>query len=263
MTIQFDEEKQNKKLDELRKQEEEDLVSILAASKYNIPYINLASMLIENEALRVITEKEARELQVAPFKINGKKVHIAVKSPDSDTTTLLKKDLTDKGYTPVFYMASTASLEKVWSRYAELSFATTSKKGSLDIESSVVAALGEKLKSIADIKQEVEGTQKDNKVHRISRLLEIMIAGGISIAASDIHIEPEEKQVRIRFRLDGLLHDVFDVDHATYKLLNSRLKLISHPGRVWRILRDAYIESQVDPGQARGHGYRAETFRSN
>jgi len=227
MTIQFDEEKQNKKLDELRKQEEEDLVSILADSKYHIPYINLAGMLIENEALRVVTEKEARELQVAPFKIMAKKVHIAVKSPTNDTTNLLKENLIQKGYAPVFYMASSASLEKVWARYAELSFATTSKKGSLDIESSIVAELGEKLRTMADVKQAVEGTQKENKVHRISRLMEIMIAGGISLNASDIHIEPEEKDVRIRFRLDGLLHDVFIVDHPTYKLLNSRLKLIS------------------------------------
>ena len=227
MSIQFDEEKQNKKLDELRKQEEEDLVSILAASKYNIPYINLAGTIVENEALRVIPEKDAREYAVAPFKIVNKKIDIAIKSPDSDNTRLLKEMLEQRGYTPIFHMASQASLEKVWERYKELSFATTSRAGSLDISSEVVAELGAKLKSLSDIKKAAEDTATENKVHRISKLLEIIVSGGISIAASDIHIEPEEKSIRVRFRLDGLLHDVFELDHPTYKLLNSRLKLIA------------------------------------
>ena len=70
--IQFDEEKQNKQISDLRRQEEEDLVQVLASSKYNIPYINLSSVVVENEALRFINEKEAREAGIAPFKVIGK-----------------------------------------------------------------------------------------------------------------------------------------------------------------------------------------------
>ena len=51
MPTQFDEEKQNKQLDELRKQEEEELVATLAESKYGLPYIDLYRLGIDNEAL--------------------------------------------------------------------------------------------------------------------------------------------------------------------------------------------------------------------
>ena len=67
----FDEEKQNKQLDDLHKQEEEQLVATLAESKYNLPYIDLYRLGIDNEALRAISEKDAMEMKVAPFKLFG------------------------------------------------------------------------------------------------------------------------------------------------------------------------------------------------
>ena len=80
----FDEEKQNKQLDDLHKQEEEELVAVLAESKYKLPYIDLARLGIDNEALRAISEKDARELKVAPFKLFGKNIFIAVRSPSDE-----------------------------------------------------------------------------------------------------------------------------------------------------------------------------------
>src|SRR3990167_230525 len=68
----FDDEKQNRQLEDLRMEEEEDLVKILAQSKYNLPYINLYQTVVDNEALRAIPEKEGREMNVAPFKLFGK-----------------------------------------------------------------------------------------------------------------------------------------------------------------------------------------------
>jgi type IV pilus assembly protein PilB len=64
-------------------------------------------------------------------------------------------------------------------------------------------------------------------MHKISRILEIILAGAISIKASDIHIEAEEDRARLRFRLDGVLQDVMFFKLETYRLLNSRLKLLS------------------------------------
>jgi type II secretory ATPase GspE/PulE/Tfp pilus assembly ATPase PilB-like protein len=57
--------------------------------------------------------------------------------------------------------------------------------------------------------------------------LEIILAGGLSTGASDIHFEPEELAVRLRYRLDGVLVDVLSFDHDTYRLTLSRLKLLS------------------------------------
>jgi type II secretory ATPase GspE/PulE/Tfp pilus assembly ATPase PilB-like protein len=66
------------------------------------------------------------------------------------------------------------------------------------------------------------------KSYRISRILEIIVAGAIATNASDIHLEPEEAYVRLRYRLDGILTDILEFDLDTYKLLLSRIKLISN-----------------------------------
>jgi type IV pilus assembly protein PilB len=227
MTIQFDDEKEARKLEELRKVEEEDLVRILAEAKYGIPSIDLSGQTVENEALRLVDEPVARALEVAPFKLLGKNLYLAIRTPEKDGLEELRQEIEKKGYGVAYYMASRASLEKVWARYKELSYASSSKVGGIDISGEVVASIGEKVRTISDVQQAIDDSTKENKTHRISHILEILLGGGIAINASDIHIEPEEADVHVRFRLDGVLQDVMKFDMQTYKLLNSRIKLLS------------------------------------
>jgi type II secretory ATPase GspE/PulE/Tfp pilus assembly ATPase PilB-like protein len=53
------------------------------------------------------------------------------------------------------------------------------------------------------------------------------MAGALSLEASDIHLEPEAEFVRMRYRLDGVLHEIFTIDNHTYALISSRIKLLS------------------------------------
>ncbi len=223
----FDEEKQNKKLEDLRKQEEEELVATLAEEKYGLPYIDLYRLGIDNEALRAISEKDSREMNVAPFKLFGKNIFIAVHSPSDSLFLRLKEEMQRRNLTPTFYMASTASINKVWERYKEISMAESSQIGGIDISGDVLKETAKKIEKIQDIQKMVEEALEGNKIHKISRLLEIILAGAIAIKASDIHIEPEKERGRLRLRLDGVLQDVnfFGID--VYKLLNSRIKLLS------------------------------------
>lgn len=223
----FDEEKQNKQLEELKQQEEEDLVAVLAESKYKLPYINLMRLGIDNEALRIISEKEAHELKIAPFKLFGRNIFIAVRSPSEDLLKNLKDQIERDGLNPTFYMVSLASLEKVWGRYKELSLAENSKVGGLDISGEILRNTAEQIKTIMDIKKMLEGTSQGNPIHKISKMLEIILAGAIAVKASDIHIEPEKEQIRLRLRLDGVLHDILFFEENIYRLLNSRIKLLS------------------------------------
>lgn len=226
MTL-FDEENQNKELADLRKQEEEQLVATLAESKYHLPYIDLYRMGIDNEALRAIPEKDSREMNVAPFKLFGKNIFIALRSPNDDLINKLKEDMERKSLVPTFYMASSASMNKVWERYKELSMAESSRVGGVDISSEILEETGKKIQKIQDIEKMMTEALAGNKIHKISRLLEIILAGAITVKASDIHIEPEEGRGRLRLRLDGVLYDVVFFETGVYRLLNSRIKLLS------------------------------------
>ena len=223
----FDEEKQNKQLDDLRKREEEELVAALAQEKYGLPYIDLYRLGVDNEALRAISEKDSREMRIAPFKLFGKNIFIAVQSPSDDLLARLKEDVARRNLTPVFYMASTASLQKVWDRYKEISMAESSIIGGIDISGEVLRETASKIQKIADIQRMVADALEGNKIHKISRLLEIVLAGAIAIKASDVHIEAEEARGRLRLRLDGVLQDVNFFGLDVYRLLNSRVKLLS------------------------------------
>jgi len=223
----FDEEKQNKRLDELRKEEEEQLVASLAESKYGLPYINLYQFPVDNEALRFIAEKDALEMKVAPFKIVGKNIYIAIRSPQEDLKLRLNEQLGRKNLIPVFYMASTASLEKAWGRYREISLAESSQVGGIEISGDVLRDTAKDINNMQDIEKLVKEALEGNKIHKVTRLLEIILAGAIAIKASDIHIEPEKERGRLRLRLDGILQDVIFFDLDTYRLINSRIKLLS------------------------------------
>lgn len=226
MTILFDEDKQKKNLDELHQKEEEELVQVLAESRYGIPPINLLSVSIETEALRSIEEDEAIKEEIAPFKLLGKDIHVAVRSPQQEKLQKMEEYFTARGYVPHFYMASLSSLKKVWERYKEMSFASESRSGSIEISGEALQKIISDIKTVEDIKNKIKEAEKDN-IQTTSRILEIAIAGAISINASDLHFEPEENTVRLRFRLDGILHEVMEIPHSIHKFINSRIKLIS------------------------------------
>ncbi|MDQ5952923.1 MAG: type pilus assembly protein PilB [Patescibacteria group bacterium] len=225
--VHFDEDKQDKRIERLRLQEEEDLARILAETKYNIPYIDLTKVVIENEALNTIPEDEAREIEVAPFNISGKKILIAVHAPERNEVVSIKKTLENKGYKVSFFMASKKSLEKVWQRYEEVSKTERIKAGSLSISGETLLKTAEKIKTLPDIEKSVTGISEDTSTHKVSKIIEAIFAGAIALKASDVHIEPQEGHVDVRIRLDGILHEVLKIDFKTYNFINSRIKLIS------------------------------------
>lgn len=223
----FNEDNQNKQLDEIHKQEEEDLVATLAESKYHLPYINLYKYVIDNEALRSVSEADARAMHVAPFKLLGKNILIAVKSPSEALLTRLKEDMERRNLEAQFYMASTYSLEKAWERYKEISLAENSQVGGVEISGEVLRETAKDINNMQDINKLISEVIEGNKIHKVSRFLEIILAGAIAIKASDIHIEPEKEKSRLRLRLDGVLQDITLFDLDIYHLINSRIKLLS------------------------------------
>ncbi len=226
--VHFDEEQQQKRYKELRDEEEENLVAMLARDRYGINSVNLMSLPIDNDAIRLLTEQDARALDVGPYKLIGKKVSLAVRSPLAPGAQKAKEMLEAQGYSVEFVMASEKSIEKVWSRYEDLSFATRTRAGGLDISPDVLIDLSQRIKTIEDAVAEINGAITDSDgAHHLSRVLEIILGSGIGLGASDVHIEPMEEVVELRFRLDGVLHVVTTFGHDTYKQINTRIKLLS------------------------------------
>lgn len=224
--IEFDEDKQDKRVSFLLKQEEEQLAHVLS-QKYGLQYVDLSAVPVNTDALRLIAEPEARAGNLAVFDAIGKKIKIALISPNKQETIESVKKLEKAGFAPTLYMVSKASLEKAWNRYKDLSFATETKAGSFDISSEQVNEVLGKVKSITDVITLIEEILASKRTYHTSRILEIIVAGALALKASDIHIEPEEASVTLRYRLDGVLVHIINIVPDTYNLLLSRLKLLS------------------------------------
>ena len=222
----FNDSEEEKRLDFLRKREEEELAQELS-HKYGVEYVDLSLVAVNVDALRVVPEAQAREDEAAAFGRVGKKLSVAVRAPANPKVIDLKKHLEEQGYEVTLFMCSQESLKRAFERYADLSYATETKAGVFEISPKEIEELLDKVRTLADISALIEEAITLKRTYRITRILEVILAGGLSTSASDIHFEPEEQAVRLRYRLDGVLVDVLTIDHETYHLLLSRLKLIS------------------------------------
>jgi len=226
MTTKFHDKKSAERLDDLHRREEEELAKILSG-KYGVEYTDLTRKSVDTDALKLVTEKEARESEIAPFKKIGKRLFVAMRAPERDDSLRGIKKLEELGYQVRRFMVSTASLEHAWERYKDLSYATETEAGVLTVSNAAIQKMLDELKTVQDVAGHVNQNIGSKDLHRISRILEIIMAGGLSLGASDIHLEPEEESVRMRYRLDGVLMDILKFDHPTYAMISSRIKLLS------------------------------------
>jgi type IV pilus assembly protein PilB len=222
----FHDEKSMQKLALLRLQEEEELARVLS-KKYGFAYVDLTQEAISTDAMRLLAEPVAREAEVAAFKRIDKKLGLAMRTPNNPKIPEIMRDLTERGYTVMVYLVSRHSLERAWDLYKDLSFAVETQAGLLDISGDQIIAVMRAVHTFDDAKKSVMEVLAMKKVYRITRTVETLIAGAMATGASDIHIEPEEAEVRIRFRLDGVLTPLLSLDLETYNLILNRLKLLS------------------------------------
>ncbi len=226
MATQFKDERSDERLEKLHKREEEELARILS-QKYGVEYADLTSKSIDTDALRLIPEKEARTAEVAAFRKIGKRIFVAMRAPERDDSLKAIAGLERLGYQARRFMVSRASLDHAWDRYGDISFATETEAGVLTVSNDAIQQMISELKTVQDIARKIQESAASKDTHRISRVLEILMAGALAIHASDIHLEPEEELVRVRYRLDGVLTEILTTEHDTYGLVSSRIKLLS------------------------------------
>lgn len=224
--VQFDTTYNAGRLDEIRRAEEESLLTQLAA-QYGLQYINLPGITISPEALTTIPEEEAKAAKAAAFERVRKKISLAIRNPNRPETKALIKKLEAAGFTLTLYLTSTANLEHAWKRYEDQKHSVAVKRGVLDIDPDVIDTLMKKFKDVSDVQEHLTSIRTVNSARRVSETLETTFAGALALHASDVHIEPEETGIRLRYRLDGVLHDIIDLERAIYERLISRLKLLA------------------------------------
>lgn len=226
MHPQFDNAAEDAKLNQVREKEEEDLTKILA-DRNGISYTDFSVVPVNTDALRLIPEEKARAAEVVAFDRTAKKLSLALHSPNNPALAEVLDELASRGFTFEKFLVSAESLKRALARYAELSYASVSTSGVFDVSNTEFEKLKSEFINIGALTAHLTDIMGVNKGTRTSRVLEEIVAAALALKASDIHIEPEEHTVRLRLRVDGMLTDAFAFEPKSYRLVNSRVKLLS------------------------------------
>ncbi len=208
-----------KKLSEIQlKRAEGDSVAL--AKKFNLPFSDLKSAPIDNDALITIDENTARSSGLAIIYKSGNKLTVAITDPENSNTQKTLEALKTKGFIINPIVTSPSILENILNRYKFAQSQELFEVGAIEIKEEELNKIQDEIKNIGDLK---------DKVNRISatRMLETLIAGALKIGASDIHFEPETEKTRLRYRFDGVLNDVTFLDKPSYDKLLNRIKVLS------------------------------------
>ncbi|MFA6407945.1 MAG: GspE/PulE family protein [Candidatus Paceibacterota bacterium] len=226
MDLPFDTKRTDIELAEIRDREEEDVAHILS-EKYKMPYVDLSLMQIDSDALRLITEETARAAEVVAFEKVSKMLSLAVHNPNNPALQKCIDDLYSRGFEIKQFLISEKSLERALALYKELSFSVESKAGTFSVIDETLSKLTERGATRTALTQELDVVTAEHSLNRVSRIFELVLAGAFALRSSDIHFEPRENSALLRFRVDGLLTDIYVFDPTTYHQLNSRIKLLS------------------------------------
>lgn len=216
------EEKLERKLAEVRLREEEARTEELAEN-LNLPYIDLTGLPIETEALVLVPEEAARQSKIAVIHKTEKELKVAAKNPSDEITKKILDDLKKQGFVIQVFVASEHSLKKAFERYQDLAKKKTEITGKVEITQELIDEFRQKAKSLDALKKIITEMPQDEATH----VLEAVIAGALQNDSSDLHLEAREKNSLLRYRIDGILHDVVFLSSKTYNLILSRIKLLS------------------------------------
>ena len=222
----FNDDADNKQFAQMREKEAEALAQILS-ERYNIPYIDLSRITVDNTAIRIIPEEVSREAKAVIFAINQHKIDIAVQTPNNPKLVSVLEEIARQGMTPTMYIASEFGIARAWEIYHEVSYAKAETAGIISISDETMQRYVSVIKNIVDVKAVVETALTSGDAHSLSTVVEIVLGGAVATGVSDVHIEPEKEVVRVRYRLDGILQDIVEINHVDYKKVLARIKLLA------------------------------------
>jgi len=212
------------KLKSIRRKEEEEEAR-KKAQEFGLPYLDLSVYFIDPSVLSIVPEEEAKKGNLAVIKKEGKRIYIAVKDPlDKNTRRVLDK-LKEQGYCYNLVIVSLRSLQKAWSKYQEI-IPETDFIRQIQIDISSILQFQEEIKNLNRLKEKINELQLSS-VSYTSKMLELILTGALQTLASDIHFEREKNRTLLRYRIDGILYDITYLSLESYKMLLSRIKLIS------------------------------------
>jgi len=190
--------------------------TIEKAKQLNMQYINISVTPINPDLLKLITPEVAKNALIMPFFKIGKKVRMAVADPENPKTKAALQDLINSGYELNINLSSDDGILEAARLYEGEQY-RVKKQMDTSLSEDKIKAYELEIQQLSLLKTKLPTISSEEAVYLIS-------VGALKTGASDIHFEPDEKIVRVRFRIDGVLHKIFEIDRGTYTNIVNQIK---------------------------------------
>lgn len=201
--------------------EDEEKEAAAQARAFHLPYVDLNLYPIEPKVLMLIPADQAHQHQIVAYlRDHDNVVKLATHSEPSEALEDFIQNLSNATHEEFgLNYCSESSI-----RYALALYQTLAPEKPVDETVQVTQELEQsfetEIKNLADLQTKISQIPT-------SKVLDVIFAGAIKNEASDIHLEPEENNVRIRFRIDGVLQDVTDLPRPVMKQIIARIKYLA------------------------------------
>ena len=206
-------------------------ITALLSKQYGVPSISLQKFDIEGSVIKLVPAETALRYQIIPLSRSGATLTIAMTDPTNVFAMDDIKFMTGYNVEPVV-ASETAVLEAI-QKYYSAALAAAQPASALDaasraLEEMPVLAPGDDVEVIDDLEEiSVEMLAKQGEEAPVIKLVNVILMSAIQKGASDIHVEPYEKELRVRYRIDGILYNVMQPPMKFRDAMTSRIKIMS------------------------------------
>ena len=200
---------------------EEEITECLS-QQFGVPSINLAHFEIDSSVIKLIPADVARKYNILPVNKTGATITIAMADPTNVFAMDDIKFMTGYNVEPV--VASELGIKASIDNYYGTTSSLELKKVMEDLQQSESADL-EVLEDEEDL--DMEALAESAEEAPVVKLVNLILTDAIKRGASDIHIEPYEKEFRVRFRIDGILYEIMNPPLKLKDAITSRMKILA------------------------------------
>jgi type IV pilus assembly protein PilB len=219
-------------------------ITALLSRQYGVPSINLTQFEIDPNVIKLIPADTAQKYQIVPLSRAGATLTIAMTDPTNVFAMDDIKFMTGYNVEPV--VASEAAVVDAITKYYPNGGKTTVAMVPMGPGGSALDAASRGLEELQQSLDEPKGEGEEDvevldEVHEISaetlakqaneapiiRMVNVLLMSAIQQGASDIHIEPYEKELRVRYRIDGLLYNIMNPPLKMRDAISSRIKIMA------------------------------------
>ncbi len=210
--------KLEEKIEEIKQGEKEKRAQEKAA-QLNLPYISLRGFPMAPEALSLITKDIAATIRVIPFFLVGDEVRLATTEPGKEVEKLAERIKKERQANVQTYIVSDDSFDYGLKLYDKLPTPKEVIYG-YRIEEADLAKYEKEISNFDDLQKKIGEVNTTD-------IITLMFGAALKIGTSDVHVEAEEDDVKIRFRIDGKLRNAATLPRTAWKQIIGRFKLLA------------------------------------